>query len=218
MIFLSIIFIFQNDDIDFHHKEDFTLNLSNNKITSFVLDNVNSHFGTTKHQSIIILELQNNPLKCDCHLENFLEFMELKIVKLKERLVVHTGSIRCFNPQKYENNLLSDLKYRNYQYIPTASELNNFTLCPLGCGISYKISTKDFIIDCSNRNLSNAPDTLCYPQRDFVSFKLNLTGNFIKDFPKLNQTGYNLITDMLLSHNQIKTIPEDVLLYKLHVS
>lgn len=203
------------DDFDFKHDKDFTLDLSHNRITNVSLkDPIYNNFEERflkETRSFVVLLLNDNPVMCDCYLYEFLRYLDGSMKKVREQLTVKIGQMKCFGPQKYEGILLSDLNSKSYKCIPTREEIDEYENCPHECDKWLRPEDKTFIFNCAYKNLSEAPEKLCsLIDKEHVK-ELDLTGNKIKMIPSFQQIGYNDVTRLTLSHNQISMISTNAL-------
>ncbi|XP_051174930.1 protein toll-like [Leptopilina boulardi] len=204
------------DDLDIKNQKDFTVDLSYNKITTVDLnDPFNENFEkrfNEEYRSTVVLLLNNNPIKCDCALYDFLRYLDGSMMNVRDTLKINTGPMKCSDSKKYEDILLSELNSKSFECIPPMEEINDFEMCPQECDQWTRPSDKTFIFNCSYRNLNQAPESLCSLKSKGYVKELDLTGNNITIIPNLQQTGYNNLSRLTLSHNQISTISTNILL------
>ncbi|XP_051174927.1 protein toll-like [Leptopilina boulardi] len=204
------------DDLDIKNQKDFTVDLSYNKITTVDLnDPFNENFEkrfNEEYRSTVVLLLNNNPIKCDCALYDFLRYLDGSMMNVRDTLKINTGPMKCSDSKKYEDILLSELNSKSFECIPPMEEINDFEMCPQECDQWTRPSDKTFIFNCSYRNLNQAPESLCSLKSKGYVKELDLTGNNITIIPNLQQTGYNNLSRLTLSHNQISTISTNLLL------
>ncbi|XP_051173180.1 protein toll-like [Leptopilina boulardi] len=197
-------------DLDLRHSNDFILDVSFNKIKTINL-NCENYFHEEVHKNITLL-LNDNPLKCDGALYNFLRFLDNAMRNpVREKLFLEIGPMKCLVSKDYEGILLSDINLKEYKSYPSKEEIKNYEMCPKACDLRRRHYDRTFIIDCSNRNLTEIPETLCFLKEKGYTNELNLSGNFIKNISNLPQIGYDNLTNVFLSNNQISNITLEML-------
>lgn len=205
------------DDLDIKNQKDFTIDLSYNKITNVNLhDPFNENFEERfngERRSSVVLFLNNNPIECDCGLYDFLRYLDGSMMNVRDTLSIKTGPMKCFNSKMYENILLSELNSKSYKCIPPMEAINHVEMCPNNCDKWIRPFDKTFIFNCSYRNLHQAPESLCSLRDENFVNELDLTGNRIKIIPNLQYNGYNNLSRLTLSHNEISSISRNVLLH-----
>lgn len=201
---------FQINNLDLKHHQDFTLDISNNKIRRIDFNKCEEHVSEMSGRNITLI-MNDNPLECDGSLYDLLRYFDGSMMKeVRDNLFIETGSMRCSNFREYENTLLSKMNSKDYKYIPSKEEIMNYELCPFSCDLWKRTSDQAFIIDCSYRNLTEIPKTLCFSRDKVFHNELDLTGNLIKNISALKPFSKTNLTNIYLSHNQITNIPKSL--------
>ena len=195
--------------MDFKQKQPFKIILSNNKISRIDMnDNFEQRFLKELGSNIEMIMI-NNPLQCNCFLYDFIRYLDESRPKLKQKLRIVIGPMECSSSKELKGTLISSLKSKDYRCI--ASDLEEYEgICPESCSRWIKPFDHKLIFDCTYKNLIEAPKTMCkFTSNEYVN-EVNLTGNFIRNIPNLNQIGYDRVRDLVLTNNNISTIPKDV--------
>lgn len=189
--------------------------MSYNKITRIDFHKCEENFPEIPGRNITLI-MNDNLLKCDGFLYDLLRYFDGSMMKkVRNKLSIETGPIECSNIDEYRGILLSEINSKDYKFIPSKEEIINYEMCPETCNLRKSHSEKKFIIDCSNRNLTEAPKSLCYSGDKEFDNDLNLTGNMLKNMPNFLQPGYNKVVNLDMSHNQISSIPPGIFLENL---
>lgn len=203
--------------MDFKQPQQFRIDLSGNKIKRIDMSSFFEENFLQETRSSIEMILTNNPLECDCFLYDFLHYLDGTWSDLSSKLHIEIGSMECSSPKELEGTLLSDLKSEDYRCV--ASDLEEYEgVCPESCSRWIQPSDYKLIFDCAYKNLTEVPETMCkFASSEYIN-EVDLTGNFITNFPNMTQIGYDRVGTLILSNNNISTIPKDVFSPALVVS
>ncbi|XP_043464269.1 protein toll-like, partial [Leptopilina heterotoma] len=194
------------NDFDLEHKHNFVLDVSHNNIKEIYFTNHETEFDVEIGRNITLF-LNDNPLECNDALYDLLRYLDGSMTaKVREKLFIETGTMRCSAPKEYEGIPLSQINSKDYKSMPLGEQIVNYELCPRECDLRKWHANKTFTIDCSYRNITNVPKTLCYSGEEGYNTELDLTGNFIKDLSQAPPFGYEKMRNIFLSHNQISNI------------
>lgn len=188
------------------------MNLTFNKIKELaiedakksIVDQFNSEDSNHNKREITIF-IDNNPFNCDCQLYHFSRLIEKKIHKqIQAYFNIKIGNLKCFEPAWLNNTLVKDVNSSSFlcQLPPKALD---YVKCPSGCSCWRRPEDETRIVDCSFKNFTVAPvmDILAWRPNHF---ELNLTGNLIQQFPPTNHSGYEQVTKLFLSSNNISSL------------
>ncbi|XP_033226699.1 protein toll-like [Belonocnema kinseyi] len=200
--------IINNIDMDFKQTQDFEIYLSDNKIRRIDMSDRFEEIFLQETRRRIKMHLWNNPLQCDCFLYDFIRYLEGSRAELKRNLQIDIGPMECSSPNELKGTLIADLKSKDYRCIESDSKYYEGT-CPEVCSRWIKPSDHKLIFDCAYRNLTEAPKRMCRLANNEYTTEVNLTGNFIRNIPNMNQIGYDKVRHLILSTNNISTIPEN---------
>lgn len=162
----------------------------------------------------VIVQIDNNPIICDCNLHSFLRHLEGNVderARYSFRIVL--GELKCQGPKEFANVLVDKLNSKDLKCL-----LNNPDVqCPDRCTCWMRPEDKGLLIDCAYQNLTQMPKRIgCLPDHHV---ELNLTGNYIKEIPVNTTTeGYDYVTSLILTHNDISILPAGVFSPKLKVN
>jgi len=202
-----------------------TVNLAYNKFTvlgtedfQFFNDGVNSNFNFNPLQAIDLSNLvmfvkaqlllgnewniktrqitvSGNKLICDCHNYEFARYLHNQMPRNVYKYIKIEQNMICNNGTEFANINMNTLTC-DWNYFVDLDKIH----CP-GCVCSYRPHDKSAIMNCSNRNLTFAPDIII-SSKNINYTELNLRNNFITKLPdyghlnirKLNVGYNNLIT------------------------
>ena len=167
--------------------------------------------------SSVTISIENNPIRCDCRLSDFLRYLEGRLhpeVENKLRLLI--GNTECHGPSDFRQILITDLRLKTFKC--NVNERDFGVECPDKCNCYMYPENNTFTVDCGYKDLMEAPRKLDYPPNLRIDhIELNLTGNYLTKMPDLRQNGYNNVTILALDHNNISSITVDGLSTKLNV-
>lgn len=203
--------------MDFKQTQEFEIYLSDNKIRRIDMSDHFEEIFLQETRSRIKMHLGNNPLQCDCFLYDFIRYLEGLRAELKRNLQIEIGPMECSSPNELKGTLIADLKSKDYKCV--ASDLEDYVgTCPESCSRWIKPSEHKLIFDCAYKNLTEAPERMCRFASNEYTNEINLTGNFIRKIPNMNQIGYDRVRHLVLSNNNISTIPKNVFVPEFLVS
>lgn len=181
--------------LDFWMKP-ITVNLSHNRISTIV-----SAYDD-EFQSNSTWILNNNPLRCDCLIQPFVERMRHPFKKVN----FVTDHLKCATPERFAGQSPFNITLAQLT-CPLDSQSNPNKLCPLGCECNVRTVDRTLIFNCSNANFTAVP-TL--PDRKYLSaihsYKLYIENNHITRLPLYNETGYKDINYIYARNNSIESV------------
>lgn len=148
------------------------------------------------------ISLNGNPLNCDCHNFDLIKYVRDELrPEIKVTFDLQMKDLTCSSPPELQNMSIETLPPQ-LLICPVKKG------CPEECDCSQRPFDESIIIDCSQKNLTD------YPHIDFnevTSFPLSQTemhleGNFLNVGPNKSLTGYDNITRLYLSFNEIESI------------
>ncbi|CAD6209125.1 GSCOCT00003739001.2-RA-CDS [Cotesia congregata] len=151
----------------------------------------------------VVIDIGNNPLKCDCEIYDLLQYFEGELPYLHNRFYLKAEDLKCDSPQKIKGLAVKNLKSKNFTCVYRDSENNDSKSCPNQCECTTRQSDEAFLVNCSYRGLKEAPQSFNNPGHHV---EMDLSGNFLKTMPSLNQKGYENITILRLNNNNISSI------------
>lgn len=167
-----------------------------------------------KFKKIMIL-LDDNPLICDCQIYQFLRYLESNEYLSPDNILnLKMDNLFCKEPDWLYNKHLVDLSSKSLKCL--IDEPHNWNAeCPDKCECWIRPENSAYLIDCSGKNLTQAPKLIKAPDDYFI--EINLSNNYLTNMPPLNRYGYEKVTVMLLSSNHILNIPIEPLSMHIRV-
>lgn len=197
-------------------SSDITVDLTYNNISIIDLQNLEllalaqNHNQRLPNRRIL---LEQNPLMCDCKVYDLLRYLEDRLEpEARSMFEIIPGNLTCAGPPELRGTAVKQLSSLKMQ-----CSLPRLRDCPRPCTCSERPADSALIVDCSGLNLLQSPADLpdplkfdksvLWPQR----LKLNhtelwLRGNSIVTLPPTTAPGYNRVTRLYLSHNNISTL------------
>ncbi|XP_043496058.1 protein toll-like isoform X2 [Polistes fuscatus] len=197
---------------------EITLDLSCNKIRNIHFDKIEEMEASRWEKRNIVINLEHNPLLCDCTLYDLLRYREGKMSNLVYNYYNFImGNLTCVQPDGTNEIEISNLNSSTYECLEHKF-LKIKKKCPNDCTCSIRPSDNTRILDCSYKNMSEflINETRVIFQKD-PPFILNLTGNFLTEIPSTEPLYPINITGLLLSNNKISSITIDKLPYSLKI-
>ena len=204
--------------------EDFTLesllllNLSSNNISSLSTNDLNNikvvtidltynqiqevDFEYDINETTEVL-LDHNPIACDCRIHRF--FKHLKHNNGKEsKPNIHTKNLNCATPEKLAGIKVSELDPYDLT-CPLDNENTKIKKCPEGCGCEIRPEDKHILLSCDSNF-----DPALLPAIGQNSSELTIINGNLTELPIVrmseNKTGYELVSHLIVSENQISSI------------
>jgi len=209
-------------------SRDITVDLTYNNISIIDLQNLEALArGQTYNQPLpnrrILLD--KNPLVCDCEVYDLLRYLDDRIEPEAHSLFeIIPGNLSCAGPPEMRGIAVKQLSSLKIQCL-----LSRLGDCPRPCACYERPADSALIVDCSGLNLSQSPAKLPDPVKFDASvlspqrIKLNQTelrlrGNRIVTLPPTTAPGYDRVTRLYLSHNNISTLEAEQVPPHLQVS
>lgn len=187
-----------------------TINLAYNKIatidfTNAIEENEDSFNEDSTKNGKINVNLKGNPINCNCHIYDFIKFMDLiKNDNIKSLIAIDVNEVSCASPNKYSQLPITNL------------ELDMLTCSPEEFGISLEVPPnctsyefrpwdKSLIVDCMNSNLTKVPELVLPDSDKYDQIEVHLEGNQLTTGP-MEGMGYEDVTKLYLFSNNINEI------------
>ncbi|KXJ79871.1 hypothetical protein RP20_CCG027669 [Aedes albopictus] len=180
-------------------QSNITVNLSYNKITHIFL----LHDLVVQPSQTINVDLNNNPLNCNC---NILKFVQLVQSKSKNGLQFTTDHLHCAEPSN-----LRDISIDHLQTKDLLCDFESAEDCPNKCQCAMRTLDYTVIVNCSGRGLTEVPElpTPSKLHESFNSLELHVENNLLTGLPNL--TGYREISRIYASNNSIRELlPQNI--------
>ncbi|XP_034945149.1 uncharacterized protein [Chelonus insularis] len=209
-----------NNDLHFLETSDLQflsnkieVDMTNNKIQSIFLRHAEKLADVQRFPRNVFINIQNNPISCDCNLYDLLRYIEGDIHPYVQNLFsLKVDNLKCDQPASLKGIEISHLKSRSLTCEIIESPRDNLS-CPQNCTCMKRPSDKSILIDCSYRGLTVAPEPLHVPAGRRV--EMNLIGNHLTTMPSLTQSGYDQVTVLSLNKNSISQISANATSEKL---
>lgn len=201
-------------------SERINVDLTHNKIKHINLDKAemmaqlqNSSPGAPNRD--VIVRVDNNPLSCDCNLYDFLRYLEGRMHPgVQSMFHIIPGGLKCQGPEWFGDLPVTQLSSKKLKCLLDSSNVS--IKCPDRCTCWIRPDDKGLLIDCSYKNLTHIPRRIERFPNHHV--ELDLTGNFIREIQPVPNSGYDYVTSLNLSHNNISSLSPRVFTSKLKVS
>ncbi|XP_063987785.1 protein toll [Diachasmimorpha longicaudata] len=159
---------------------------------------------TAKNKTVTV-SIENNPLNCDCDIYDLLRYQEGDMdAKVKNIVDLKMTNLTCQKPSWLATTPVENIKFESLKCLVEDATIYNAT-CPDVCKCWMKPNNRSYIIDCSYRNLTKAPDHVRAPQG--LSIELYLGGNSLRNMPSMSSPGYDTVKVLSLSRNEITQLP-----------
>jgi protein toll len=152
--------------------------------------------------------LANNPLDCNCINYDLLRYTrDAMLPEVKVMFDIKTENLTCASPPELEGFLLQTLKPKLLT-CPLNKIITRDTGCPYNCSCSWRPFDTTVVVDCSNMNLTEFPEIVLDQMKPirFNQTEVHLEENNLIVGPGSNLTGYDNVTRLYLSYNNIETI------------
>ncbi|KAF7988133.1 hypothetical protein HCN44_007627 [Aphidius gifuensis] len=185
--------------------------LENNKIQTIEFDNCHNELSFSYFFELFI---DNNPLICDCKIYKLLFYLEERstVSSLNDFYVknyqINIGNLKCHGPEFSKTTKILELNSKTFECLDT-------DYCPKICNCKMLPEGEKYTIDCSQKNLTEAPSMIMAPEGYHV--ELNLTNNSIKAMPNMSQPGYEKVSLLSLENNKINHLNDTNLSTNLRV-
>ncbi|KAL0274505.1 UNVERIFIED_CONTAM: hypothetical protein PYX00_002607 [Menopon gallinae] len=195
--------------------ENIVVDLRHNLISLIELEQLeNLALSQTKQEQTywernVSLLLEGNPFDCDCRSYVMFRYLERKLDRSVYRLVkLVPGDLKCHLPVRFAGMLVNEV---------VSSDLTCPVYdCPAGCSCSFRRHDLGLVVDCTASGLSEIPRAL--PNvTDSNHTELLLDGNGIRKLPNASYPGYERVTELHLSSNDIGDLGMGVLPKNLEV-
>ena len=186
------------------------IDLRYNKIENINLFNI-ENFPNIRNES---LQLGHNPINCDCHLLNFLQFTVTKTDNIQQNYAkVIIDDLYCNSPRWAANKSLIKLSSKDLKC--NWSPMNVKDACSDTCTCWEFPEERIIVANCTYRHLHEMP--ILVGNHYNWTVELDLTGNQINRVPSLNSDEFKNIEVLILAHNNISSVAVDVFSHSLQV-
>jgi protein toll len=219
--------LLQPEDIQFL-SVDITVDLTYNIISIIDLQNLELLASGQNHNQPLPnrrILLDQNPLMCNCEVYHLLRYLEGRLEpEARSLFEIIPGNLLCAGPPELRGTAVKQLSSLKLQ-----CSLPRLGDCPHPCACYERPADSALIVECSGLNLSQSPANLPDPVKFNVSVlspqrinlnqtELRLGRNSIVTLPSTTAPGYDRVTRLYLSHNNISTFEAEQVPPHLQVS
>ncbi|XP_029711922.1 protein toll-like [Aedes albopictus] len=186
-------------DTQLQFQSNITMNLSNNEISQIVF----LYDLEMQPSQIINVDLNNNPLNCNC---NTLKFVQLVQSKSKNGLQFTIDQLHCVEPSN-----LQDISIDHLQTKDLLCDFESAEDCPKKCQCAMRTLDYTVIVNCSGRGLTEVPElpTPSKLHESFNSLELHIENNLLIELPNLTRN--REISQIYASNNSIRELlPQNI--------
>lgn len=182
-------------------KNPVTVDLSHNQISTIV---TTSEIDSQPNSTWI---LNNNPLRCDCLIQPFVE----SIRNPNEKVHLVVDDLMCAAPERFANQSPLNIDLSQVT-CPLDSPTSVHKLCPAGCDCYVRAIDRTAIFNCSDGNLTAVPPL---PDKEHLAgirtYHLHIENNRITKLPQHNTTGYKDVNYLYARNNSIESVDAEEL-------
>lgn len=146
--------------------------------------------------------LNYNPINCDCRMLDFVRHLRNN-TETANVIKVSVGDLKCARPEDMADRLVTDLSPLEL-ICPLDSEETAKKLCPNNCSCQVRPEDKHLLIECSaSLNFNQLPVA---SNLSLLETELKIENNNLTELPTEQSPGYEQITKLFLSGNQLSDI------------
>ncbi|XP_034487894.1 protein toll [Drosophila innubila] len=208
-------------DLDFVSKFDLTVNVTHNQIST-VRFYKQAEFPQLENESRLVhgvktvrLELNDNPLNCDCTMLRFLQFVRgSDRFDYARHLIIDTNRLTCQAPKFLEHRAISTVEPKDLLCKFDTAEDPKERRCPPKCECFVRTFDLTLIINCSNSDFTKIPK-LPRLTSNLEKLELYMENNTLLKLPDNQAPGYESVTSLYLAgnnltHVKISQLPRNV--------
>jgi len=190
-------------NLQFSSRKELMIDLRHNNIETI---NFN-HYAAEQSTLNMILYLENNPINCNCLILDFVKYIKNPERIKKTGITVELGELSCTAPEKMHGRIISDVKPLELTcpFDQPSSKMEK--RCPATCNTcDVRPEDKTLLLDCyGNVSMSLLPDAA---NNSLQNVELRIEGQGLTEIPSSSSLGYNQVTKLFLSDNEIKNVGE----------
>ncbi|KAH8312348.1 hypothetical protein KR044_010333, partial [Drosophila immigrans] len=201
-------------DLAFLTRSELHINVTHNQIRNVHL--YNDTFPTSGDSDrklvhgvkAVHLDLNDNPLDCDCTLLRFLLFARGEFKpEYAKNLLVATDRLQCHEPVALATRSLTAVHPRELLCNFDQTEEPKERRCPSKCECFVRTFDSALIINCSNSDLTKLPKLPRLPP-NLSLYELHVENNTLLKLPAYGATGYANVTSLYLAGNNLSHIED----------
>lgn len=190
--------------MDTHERR---INLANNNIT--IIDFSDAELMAKLQDRLDIMSsnlfntvvcISNNPIACDCRNYDLFKYYHDRLdPRVPTMVTILKEDVYCAS----SDYLVAKLPAQSFTC--DLSEVVNGFECPQNCSCEWRPFNNGIAFNCANANLATLPKVeLPDDVIHFEQLEVDLKLNKLKSGPSRNDSGYENVTRLLLSHNEIE--------------
>ncbi|ALC46724.1 Tl [Drosophila busckii] len=196
-------------DLDFVSLFDVSVNMSHNQIRNVHLYKQSSFSGSQHGLKLVHgvksvqVDLNNNPLLCDCTLQRFVQVVRGDIeLEYAKQLVTYTDQLYCQGPSALEGRPLASVQPRELLCKFDQAEDPAERRCPRDCDCLVRTVDYTLIVNCSNAALTKLPKLPRLPE-SLQQLELYAENNTLLKLPASDAPGYANVTSLYIAGNNL---------------
>ncbi|XP_030369790.1 protein toll [Scaptodrosophila lebanonensis] len=190
-------------DLQFLSRRDVSINITHNQLHSI---NFFANLDVSPTNTVVSVDLNDNPLSCDCGLMRFVQFIRRDInPDYRNQIDLQTEQLKCAGPSALADRFVGDVDPRELLCPFDQSVDPRERRCPLGCDCMVRTFDKALIVNCSFGNLSAMPQLPELPPSLHI-MELYLENNSLQQLPAGNKSGYANVTHLYLAGNSLSEV------------
>ncbi|KAL7728775.1 hypothetical protein ACLKA6_004138 [Drosophila palustris] len=196
-------------DLDFVSRFDLTVNVTHNQIstvqfyTKTGLQQPEKGLNFVHGVKTVHVDLNDNPLICDCVLIRFLQFVQGDLrPDYARHLIIDTNQLVCQAPKSLETRPISLVKPQELLCKFDQEEDPLQRRCPSNCECFVRTFDLTLIINCSNSDFTKLPKLPRLPP-SLQKLELFVENNTLLKLPDHNAPGYESVTSLYLAGNNL---------------
>ncbi|KAH8258172.1 hypothetical protein KR038_007238 [Drosophila bunnanda] len=198
------------EDLQFLSKNRLHVNFTHNQITRIQMPTdleVSEDLGS----KVVHVDLNDNPLVCDCVLLRFVQLVRGEHVPAYTRqFKLRTDRLTCSQPSALQATPVRDVLPEKLICPLDISDDPRERKCPLGCSCWVRTFDKALLVKCNSGNLTEVPK-LPDLHNNLDIMELYLENNTLVSLPAFDTRGYDQVTSLHLAGNNLTSIEVDQL-------
>ncbi|KAH8381502.1 hypothetical protein KR093_006866, partial [Drosophila rubida] len=201
-------------DLAFLTKSELHINLTHNQIHTVHFYNgtfsqaIDSGMELVHGIKPVHVDLNDNPLDCDCTLLRFLQFARGEFKpEYAKNLIVTTDRLRCQEPAALASRAMTAVDPRELLCNFDLTDEPKDRRCPAKCECFVRTFDSALIINCSNSDLTKIPKLPRLPP-NLSLYELHVENNTLLKLPVYNAIGYANVTSLYLAGNNLTQLEE----------
>ncbi|XP_073820150.1 toll like receptor [Musca autumnalis] len=189
-------------DLEFWNKDQLEVNLTHNQLEVVNFLGIN---GSDKLTAMISVDMNANPMKCDCALLRFVHYLRGEEgLQVQELLKINVDNLICSSPEPLNGRLVKDLHPMDL-VCPYDMQNSEPKRCPAGCTCYERTYDKMLVVNCNNGNRTRLPE-LPPLLGELVGIELNVENNNLIELPSAMTPGYSSVVKIYASGNNLSML------------